>query len=98
MLYLTGPPEDFVPEHLVGELALAVLVTYAGGEPEARTAMAPMLALRPEGQMVTELPYAELQYMLDDPPGYVTGTTGRRSTWTRSPTRPWTGSALAHPT
>ena len=40
----------------------------------------------------------ELQYMLDDPPGYVTGTTGRRSTWTRSPTRPWTGSALAHPT
>ena len=68
--YITGPPDDFVPEHLVGELALAVLVTYAGGEPEARTAMAPMLALGPEGQMVTELPYAELQCMLDDPPGY----------------------------
>ena len=47
-----------------------MLVTYAGGEPEARTAMAPMLALGPEGQMVTELPYAELQSMLDDPPGY----------------------------
>jgi FAD/FMN-containing dehydrogenase len=70
LLYQTGPPEDFLPEHLVGELALAVLVTYAGGEQEARAAMAPMPALRPEGQMVAELPYAELQCMLDDPPGY----------------------------
>jgi FAD/FMN-containing dehydrogenase len=70
LIYLTGPPEDFVPEHLVGGLTLAVLVTYAGGEAEARAAMAPMLALRPEGQMTVELPYAELQCMLDDPPGY----------------------------
>jgi hypothetical protein len=73
-----------------------VLVTYVGGEPEARTAMAPMLALGPEGQMVTELPYAELQCMLDDPPGY-------RNYWSAEyldavPTRPWAGSALAHPT
>jgi FAD/FMN-containing dehydrogenase len=70
LIFLTGPPEDFVPERLVGELTLAVLVTYAGGEAEARAAMAPMLALAPEGQMTVELPYAELQCMLDDPPGY----------------------------
>jgi hypothetical protein len=69
-LYLTGPAEDFVPEQLVGELTLAVLVTYSGGETSARAAMAPMLALGPEGQMIAELPYAELQCMLDDPPGY----------------------------
>jgi FAD/FMN-containing dehydrogenase len=69
-IYLTGPAEDFVPEQLVGELTLAVLVTYAGGEASARAAMAPMLALGPEGQMIAELPYAELQCMLDDPPGY----------------------------
>ena len=50
LIYLTGPAEDFVPEHLVGELALAVLVTYAGGEAEARTAMAPMLALGHRGR------------------------------------------------
>jgi FAD/FMN-containing dehydrogenase len=70
LIFLTGPPEDFVPERLHGELALLVLVTYAGPEADARAATAPLLALRPAGQMVTELPYAELQCMLDDPPGY----------------------------
>jgi FAD/FMN-containing dehydrogenase len=70
LIFLTGPAEDFVPERLAGELALLVLVTYAGPEADARAAMAPLLALRPDGQMVTELPYAELQCMLDDPPGY----------------------------
>jgi FAD/FMN-containing dehydrogenase len=69
-IFLTGPAEDFVPQRLVGALTLAVLVTYAGGEADARAVMAPMLALRPDGQMVVELPYAELQCMLDDPPGY----------------------------
>jgi FAD/FMN-containing dehydrogenase len=70
LIFLTGPPEDFVPERLVGGLTLVVLVTYAGAEAEARAAMAPLLALRPAGQMTVELPYAELQCMLDDPPGY----------------------------
>ena len=70
MLYLTGPPEEFVPGHLQGKLACAVLVTYAGPEAEAREAMAPMLALEPEGQMIAEMPYAGLQCMLDDPPGF----------------------------
>jgi FAD/FMN-containing dehydrogenase len=70
LIYLTGPPEDFVPEHLQGKLACAVLVTYAGSEAEAREAMAPVLALEPEGEMIAAMPYAELQSMLDDPPGY----------------------------
>ena len=70
LIYLTGPPEEFVPEHLHNQLALAVLVTYTGPEAEAREAMAPLLALEPEGEMIAEMPYAELQSMLDDPPGY----------------------------
>jgi FAD/FMN-containing dehydrogenase len=70
VLYLTGPPEEFVPESLQGRLAIAVLVTYTGPEAEAREAMAPLLALEPAGQMVAEMPYAGLQSMLDDPPGY----------------------------
>jgi FAD/FMN-containing dehydrogenase len=70
LIYLTGPPEEFVPEHLHDRLAVAVLVTYTGPEAEAREAMAPLLALEPEGQMIAEMPYAELQSMLDDPPGY----------------------------
>ncbi|MEU4095290.1 FAD-binding oxidoreductase [Streptomyces sp. NPDC026673] len=70
MLFLTGPPEEFVPEHLVGALACAVLVTYAGTEAGAREVLEPLLALGPEGRLVMELPYADLQSMLDDPPGY----------------------------
>ena len=70
VVYLTGPAEEFVPEHLVGELALAVVVVYAGPEAEARKAAAAMLALGHEGELIAEMPYAELQCMLDDPPGY----------------------------
>jgi FAD/FMN-containing dehydrogenase len=70
IIYLTGPPEDFVPADLQGKLACAVLVTYTGPEAEAREAMAPLLALEPAGEMIAELPYMELQSMLDDPPGF----------------------------
>ena len=68
-IFLTGPPEPFVPEHLQGRLVLGVGVMYAGGEGEAREVAAPMFELSPEGQMVAEMPYAELQCALDDPPG-----------------------------
>ncbi|HWM53783.1 MAG TPA: FAD-binding oxidoreductase [Solirubrobacterales bacterium] len=70
LIYLTGPPEEFVPEHLHNQLAVAVLVTYTGPEAEAREAMAPLLEREPEGEMIAEMPYAELQSMLDDPPGF----------------------------
>jgi FAD/FMN-containing dehydrogenase len=69
-LYLTGPAEDFVPRHLVGRLAFAILVVYAGSEAEAREITAPLLALGHEGEFIAQMPYAELQCMLDDPPGY----------------------------
>lgn len=68
-IYLTAPAAPFVPEHLVGKLATAILVVYAGGEEEARKLMAPMFVLGHQGEMIAELPYAELQCMLDDPPG-----------------------------
>jgi FAD/FMN-containing dehydrogenase len=70
LIYFTGPAEDFVPRHLVGQLVCAVLVTYAGPEADARRVMAAMLELGHEGELIVEVPYAELQSMLDDPPGY----------------------------
>ncbi len=68
--YITGPPEDFVPEHLQGELVAGVVAFYAGGESEAREALAPFLELGPEAEMIAEMPYAEAQCAIDDPPGY----------------------------
>lgn len=69
-LYLTSPSERFVPEHLVGRLTFAILIAYAGVEAEARESTAPLLTLGHEGELISEMAYADLQCMLDDPPGY----------------------------
>lgn len=68
-MYMTGPPEEFVPPHLVGLLVAGALLTYAGPEEEMRALAAPLLAIPHEAEMVTALPYTVLQSMLDDPPG-----------------------------
>jgi FAD/FMN-containing dehydrogenase len=69
LAYVTGPPEDFVPERLVDELVAGVVLVYAGPEAEAREAIAPILDLDPEAVMIAEMPYAEIQCAIDDPPG-----------------------------
>ncbi|MDQ0990090.1 FAD-binding oxidoreductase [Streptomyces sp. V3I7] len=68
-LYVTAPPEDFLPEHLVGKLVCAVLVTYAGGEGDLRELVEPLLALPHEAEIVGAMPYADVQCMIDAPPG-----------------------------
>ena len=70
LAYVTGPPEDFVPVSLHGELVVLILATYTGPEAEARAAIAPLLDLAPAGESIAEMPYAELQCSLDDPPGF----------------------------
>jgi FAD/FMN-containing dehydrogenase len=70
LIYLTAPAEPFVPQELVGKLALAILLVYAGPEAEARQVAAPILTLGHAGAFMGEMSYADLQCMLDDPPGY----------------------------
>jgi FAD/FMN-containing dehydrogenase len=70
LLYLTGPELEFVPPHMVGKLTLAILLVYAGPEAQARQVMGDVLALGHEGEMIAEMPYADLQCMIDDPPGF----------------------------
>lgn len=69
-LFVTGPAEEFIPADLVGKLTFLVLITYAGPEEEARQVAATMLELGHREALITEMPYADLQCMLDDPPGY----------------------------
>lgn len=69
VLYLTGPPEEFVPPHLVGSLLCGALLTYAGPEEDMRKLAEPLLALPHESEIVGARPYADVQCMLDDPPG-----------------------------
>ena len=70
LAYITGPPEEFVPRELQGQLVAGVIVVYAGTEAEMRETLAPILALDPPAQMIAEMPYAEIQSAIDDPPGY----------------------------
>ncbi|MEU6542154.1 FAD-binding oxidoreductase [Streptomyces sp. NPDC046859] len=69
VLYLTGPPEGFVAPHLVGSLLCGALLTYAGPEEDLRKLAQPLLALPHEQEIVGAMPYADVQCMLDDPPG-----------------------------
>ncbi|MEU1321015.1 FAD-binding oxidoreductase [Streptomyces tibetensis] len=69
VLYFTGPPEEFVPGHLVGRLVCGALLTYAGGEEDMRKVAQPLLALPHEAEIVGPMPYADVQCMIDDPPG-----------------------------
>ena len=59
----------FVPEHLQGQLLFGALVAYAGPQSEATPVIDEMLKLGHEGGMVAQMPYADFQCMLDDPPG-----------------------------
>ena len=69
ILYVTGPPAEFVPPELVGTLLCGALLTYAGGEEDMRKLAEPLLALPHESEIVGAMPYADVQCMLDDPPG-----------------------------
>ncbi|MFG2376167.1 FAD-binding oxidoreductase [Streptomyces sp. NPDC048504] len=68
VIYLTAPPEEFVPEHLVGKRLCGALITYVGAEEDMRKLAQPLLALPHDIEIVTALPYAIFQTMFDDPP------------------------------
>jgi FAD/FMN-containing dehydrogenase len=70
LMFLTAPDEAFVPAAMAGTLACVVIGGYAGAETEARRVLAPLPALSHAGELLVEVPYAELQCLFDDPPGY----------------------------
>jgi FAD/FMN-containing dehydrogenase len=67
---VTGPPEDFVPQHLVGKPLVGLAVCYAGSADEGAAVMKPLMDLAPELNLVGPMPYTEFQIMLTDPPGF----------------------------
>ena len=69
-LYLTGPAEEDIPEHLQGELVVAIAGMYAGPLDEGREALREIRAAGPDVDYFAPMPYADFQCMIDDPPGY----------------------------
>ena len=69
-VYLTGPAEAEIPEHLHGELVVAIAGMYAGSVDDGRDALREIRATRPDVDFFEPMPYADFQCMIDDPPGY----------------------------
>ena len=69
LVFLTGPPEEFVPEHLQGTTIVAIALCWAGDVAGGEEAARPFRELEPEVDLVGPMPYSEFECMLDDPPG-----------------------------
>jgi FAD/FMN-containing dehydrogenase len=69
---LTGPPEEFVPEHLQGQPVVGVAAMYVGDAEEGEAAMQPLKDLGPDLDLIGPMPYTEFQAMLDpgNQPGF----------------------------
>ena len=70
LVYLYGPPEDFVPEEWQGQLLVAIVGCWNGPVEEGEAALRDLLATaEPVIDLFGELAYTDLQCMIDDPPG-----------------------------
>lgn len=69
LVFLTGPPEEFIPVHLQGTTVVAVAALWSGDAAEGAEVLRPFRELDPEVDLVGEMPYAGFQCMIDDPPG-----------------------------
>lgn len=70
LIYLTAPPEPFVPEHLVGKMATVIAYLYAGDPEEGSEHARPFRELGPAADLVGDTPYADFQSSLEDPPDH----------------------------
>jgi FAD/FMN-containing dehydrogenase len=70
LVMLSGPPEEFIPQHLQGQPLIAVVVCWNGDAAVGADLVQVMRDLAPEVDLVGPMPYAELQSMIDDPPGF----------------------------
>jgi hypothetical protein len=70
LVMLSGPPEEFVPPHLQGQPIVAVALMWTGDEAAGTDVVRVLRDLGPEIDLVGPMPYAQMQSMLDDPPGF----------------------------
>jgi FAD/FMN-containing dehydrogenase len=69
LVFLTGPPEDFVPAYLQGTTVAGMALLWVGDPSEGQDAIKPFLDLQPAVNLVGPMPYTAFQQMIDDPPG-----------------------------
>lgn len=69
---LTGPPEEFVPEHLRGNPIVGIVGMYVGDPDEGSPVVQPLKDLGPDLDLIAPMPYTEFQAILDpgNQPGF----------------------------
>jgi FAD/FMN-containing dehydrogenase len=76
LAFLTAPPEPFIPLPWQGRTVAAIAGLWAGPPEQGALRLRDVLSVvRPIVNLFGEMPYAELQSMIDDPPG-------KRNWWT----------------
>jgi FAD/FMN-containing dehydrogenase len=75
-VFITAPPEEFVPDHLKGQTVLGVAAIYVGDVNEGERAVAPLKDLGPEVDLIQPMPYTAFQAIVD-----ATAPPGMRSYW-----------------
>jgi len=70
LVMLSGPPEEFIPAHLQNEPMVALAIMWSGNDTIGTDLVQVMRDLRPDLDLVEPMPYAQLQSMIDDPPGF----------------------------
>ena len=70
LVYLTGPPEEFVPPEWQGRLMVALAGCWNGPAEDGERALRGLIdAVEPVVDLWGPMPYTEFQCMIDDPPG-----------------------------
>lgn len=62
---VTAPPEEFVPEHLKGQIALGMAAMYVGDPEKGAKVIRPLKDLGPDVDLIQPMPYTAFQAMLD---------------------------------
>jgi FAD/FMN-containing dehydrogenase len=75
-VFITAPPEEFVPDHLKGQTVLGVAAIYVGDVHAGERAVQPLKNLAPEVDLIQPMPYTAFQAIVD-----ATAPPGLRSYW-----------------
>jgi FAD/FMN-containing dehydrogenase len=73
---LTAPPEEFVPDHLKGQVVFGMVAMYVGDPENGAEVIQPLKALGPVVDLIQPMPYTVFQALLDP-----TAPKGHRSYW-----------------
>jgi FAD/FMN-containing dehydrogenase len=73
---ITAPPEEFVPDHLKGQVAVGMAALYTGELDKGSVVVQPLRDLGPAVDLIQPMPYTAFQAILD-----ASAPPGKRSYW-----------------